>query len=203
MSIWLNVDPQSAKYPSLSPYVYCANNPVRLVDPNGEEVSNPDDPPKRNFFQKIGDGFVKFDKSLEGHSDGANQGTITKQDVEVGIAVVATMSSVGTAMGAEKVVEAGVAIASAVNSIDDATVNSAGQTVSQRASSNNPVAKSTVNATKQTVSVVATGHSGYTAFSSVKTAVQKGGKEIQKAATKVVSAATNLVGTIRSFFKKK
>ena len=26
------------KYPSLSPYVYCANNPVKLVDPNGEEI---------------------------------------------------------------------------------------------------------------------------------------------------------------------
>ena len=26
------------KYPSLSPYVYCANNPVMLVDPDGEEV---------------------------------------------------------------------------------------------------------------------------------------------------------------------
>ena len=30
------------KYPSLSPYVYCANNPIMLVDPNGEEVWEPD-----------------------------------------------------------------------------------------------------------------------------------------------------------------
>ena len=36
LSIWLSVDPMAAKYPSLSPYVYCADNPVRLVDPNGE-----------------------------------------------------------------------------------------------------------------------------------------------------------------------
>ena len=38
LSIWLSVDPMSDKYPSLSPYVYCADNPVRLVDPNGEDV---------------------------------------------------------------------------------------------------------------------------------------------------------------------
>ena len=47
LSIWLSVDPMSDKYPSLSPYVYCANNPVRVVDPNGEEVWFPDDPPKK------------------------------------------------------------------------------------------------------------------------------------------------------------
>ena len=40
LSIWLIVDPMSDKYPSLSPYTYCANNPVKLVDPNGEEVVN-------------------------------------------------------------------------------------------------------------------------------------------------------------------
>ena len=38
LSIWLSVDPMSDKYPSLSPYTYCANNPIKLVDPDGEEV---------------------------------------------------------------------------------------------------------------------------------------------------------------------
>jgi len=38
LSIWLSVDPMADKYPSMSPYVYCADNPVKLVDPNGEEV---------------------------------------------------------------------------------------------------------------------------------------------------------------------
>lgn len=41
LSIWLSVDPMAAKYPSLSPYTYCADNPVILVDPNGEEYGKP------------------------------------------------------------------------------------------------------------------------------------------------------------------
>ena len=42
---WLSVDPMADKYPSLSPYNYCAWNPVKLVDPDGnhiEVVSNND-----------------------------------------------------------------------------------------------------------------------------------------------------------------
>ena len=38
LSIWLSVDPMSDKYASLSPYAYCADNPVKLVDPNGEDI---------------------------------------------------------------------------------------------------------------------------------------------------------------------
>ena len=38
LSIWLSVDPMASKYPSLSPYAYCANNPVKVVDPDGEEI---------------------------------------------------------------------------------------------------------------------------------------------------------------------
>jgi len=32
LSIWLSVDPMAAKYPSLSPYVYCADNPVSYAE---------------------------------------------------------------------------------------------------------------------------------------------------------------------------
>ena len=41
---WLSVDPMADKYPNISPYAYCAWNPVRLVDPDGEDV---DDPPAK------------------------------------------------------------------------------------------------------------------------------------------------------------
>ena len=38
LTSWLSVDPLADKYPSLSPYNYCAWNPVKLVDPDGEEI---------------------------------------------------------------------------------------------------------------------------------------------------------------------
>ncbi|MFA5540143.1 MAG: RHS repeat-associated core domain-containing protein [Bacteroidales bacterium] len=37
-SIWLSVDPMSDKYPHLTSYNYCANNPIMLVDPDGREI---------------------------------------------------------------------------------------------------------------------------------------------------------------------
>ena len=37
VSIWLSVDPLADKYPSMSAFMYCAGNPVVLVDINGME----------------------------------------------------------------------------------------------------------------------------------------------------------------------
>ena len=49
LSIWLSVDPMSDKYPSMSPYTYCANNPIILVDPDG-----------RKFDDVVDKAFVKW-----------------------------------------------------------------------------------------------------------------------------------------------
>ena len=38
--LFLSVDPMADKYPSLSPYAYCAWNPVKLVDPDGSEIDD-------------------------------------------------------------------------------------------------------------------------------------------------------------------
>ena len=76
LSIWLSVDPMSDKYASLSPYVYCADNPLKLVDPNGEEVVEGKPPWKlaqllSNIESKL-EGSAD-NRQFEGHSDGANR----------------------------------------------------------------------------------------------------------------------------------
>ena len=43
MTMWLSVDPMADKYPSISPYNYCMLNPVRVIDPDGNEVMENDD----------------------------------------------------------------------------------------------------------------------------------------------------------------
>ena len=39
MTGWLSVDPMADKYPSISPYAYCSWNSVKLLDPDGNEIS--------------------------------------------------------------------------------------------------------------------------------------------------------------------
>ena len=37
-SQWLSVDPLAGKYPNMSPYNYCAGNPVKFIDPDGRKI---------------------------------------------------------------------------------------------------------------------------------------------------------------------
>ena len=38
MSVWYSTDPMQEKYPWVTTYGYCMNNPLKLIDPNGEEI---------------------------------------------------------------------------------------------------------------------------------------------------------------------
>ena len=40
---WNATDPMAAKYPSTSPYVFCADNPVNFIDPDGMDIWTMDD----------------------------------------------------------------------------------------------------------------------------------------------------------------
>ena len=85
LSIWLSVDPMSDKYPSLSPYVYCADNPVKLVDPNGEDIWEIDEEGRIVNHDKSytkNDVFYKVDKDgnrIDGQSITLDYRTIEKQ----------------------------------------------------------------------------------------------------------------------------
>ncbi len=60
ISIWLSVDPLSDKYPGLSPYNYCANNPIMLYDPDGTWIPGLDDEGNATYTAEKGDTYETF-----------------------------------------------------------------------------------------------------------------------------------------------
>ena len=53
IALWLSTDPLQGKYPGMSPYNYCAGNPVKLVDPDGED-----------WIENQETGIVQWDKNV-------------------------------------------------------------------------------------------------------------------------------------------
>ena len=60
IALWLSTDPLQGKYPGMSPYNYCAGNPVKLVDPDG-----------RNRVKREVEGVVEiyYDRNVKSQKD--------------------------------------------------------------------------------------------------------------------------------------
>ena len=53
-SRWLSVDPMAKKYPGWSPYNYASDNPVLLVDANGDGITNSNQLPQQQTVTLVG-----------------------------------------------------------------------------------------------------------------------------------------------------
>ena len=83
MTMWLSVDPLADKYPNISPYAYCAWNPVKLVDPDGKEVDVsqlPSEYQKRlmsclsaitGLALSVKDGKIRYDENTTDYNKGS------------------------------------------------------------------------------------------------------------------------------------
>ena len=96
MTGWLSVDPMADKYPNISPYAYCAWNPVRLVDPDGEDWYIPEGqstpiydknitanncPEGASYIGKMAHWFGQTENDLQYYYHGNTDGSITQQDM--------------------------------------------------------------------------------------------------------------------------
>lgn len=59
---WLMVDPIAEKYSEISPYVYCANSPVRYVDPTGMYFDEANEKKAQKLERKIDSKISKLEK---------------------------------------------------------------------------------------------------------------------------------------------
>jgi RHS repeat-associated protein len=57
--MWLSVDPLFEKYVGMSPYNYCAGNPVKLVDPDGRRISAENEESQSYMKQDFANAFGK------------------------------------------------------------------------------------------------------------------------------------------------
>ena len=97
LSLWLSVDPLSDKYPNLSPYTYCADNPVRLVDPDGrriivtgngteEYVSQINNMTSKKFKVAVDEnGEMTYSGKAQNHTDRFIKKAIDRTDITVNI----------------------------------------------------------------------------------------------------------------------
>ena len=104
MTGWLSVDPMSDRYPSISPYAYCAWNPVKLVDPNGLDIWEINSQGKvvNHIKDKSKDAFYMVDdKGARQSSISFKYGTITGSNGEMWFSSTTSFNVNSQSAGAE------------------------------------------------------------------------------------------------------
>ena len=64
-----SVDPLQHKFPNISSFAYCNNNPIKYIDPDGREVKIIGDA-KKEFFKEVKKGAKEFGISVKMDKDG-------------------------------------------------------------------------------------------------------------------------------------
>ena len=84
ISIFYGVDPLAEKYPGMSGFTYCANNPVILVDPDGMDVETADEQSRENIkntLTKEEAKYVKFNKKGQLNTRKLNKSKSTSENI--------------------------------------------------------------------------------------------------------------------------
>ena len=53
-SVWSSVDEMAEKYPNVSPYAYCLNNPILFIDPDGRDIELPSGTSRKDTYRILG-----------------------------------------------------------------------------------------------------------------------------------------------------
>ena len=76
---WLTQDPMVEKYYSISPYVYCVNNPVRHIDPYGMDVSEADWEALKRFIKILEDRILENKTEIDYLSEAIRSGKYSEK----------------------------------------------------------------------------------------------------------------------------
>lgn len=64
--MWYGVDPLYERYPDMSPYVYCAGNPVKFIDPNGREFDEANEKIAKEIESNINAKILELQEQQDG-----------------------------------------------------------------------------------------------------------------------------------------